>query len=143
MNSIVVRKAVSEDDLRQVFAIRRKVFVDEQHCPPQLEYSNEDVSTHFLAFFEGKPAGAARWRKTDNGYKLERFAVLQEYRGKGIGGKLLEVILSDLPRDASFIYLNAQLSAASFYQQFGFKPVGGVFEEAGIMHRQMTLPSGN
>ena len=80
-NNITVTKLNYGDPaLDEAFVIRRKVFVDEQHCPPDLEYQNDDVSTHFLAKCDGVPCGAARWRKTENGIKLERFAVLPEFR---------------------------------------------------------------
>lgn len=141
--AILIKKAVDADDLEKVYFIRRKVFVDEQHCPPELEYAHEEESTHFLAIFNGEPCGAARWRMTTNGYKLERFAVLPQYRGKQVGAALLKSVLNDLPVDAETIYLNAQLPAVNFYQHFGFAPVGEIFEEAGIMHRQMRLASGN
>lgn len=138
---IIAVKKLSPDDpgLRTAFAIRKTVFVDEQHCPPELEYANDDVSTHFIATYNNEPCGAARWRKTENGYKLERFAVLPAFRGKGIGAHLVQAVLADLPHDAHHVYLNAQLSAVNFYTPFGFQPVGGQFEEAGIMHQQMLF----
>jgi predicted GNAT family N-acyltransferase len=138
---IAVRKVTEANDLEKVFAIRRKVFVEEQHCPPELEWSNEDKSVHFLATYNDEPSGAARWRKTENGHKLERFAVLKEFRGKGIGVQLVKAVLADLPADASVIYLNAQLSAVGFYAALGFREVGETFEEAGIIHQQMVLSS--
>jgi predicted GNAT family N-acyltransferase len=124
-------------ELNKGFAIRRKVFVEEQHCPAELEYQNDDVSTHFLATCNGITCGAARWRKTENGIKLERFAVLPEFRGKGVGAQLLKAVLADLPANPGKVYLNSQVSALDFYVPFGFRPVGERFEEAGIMHQQM------
>jgi len=138
---IEVRKVGEPADLEKVFAIRRKVFVEEQHCPPGLEWANEDKSVHFLACYNGTPCGASRWRKTENGYKLERFAVLNEFRGKGVGTKLVKAVLNDLPPGTSNIYLNAQLPVVDFYALFGFHAVGEKFEEAGIMHQQMVLSS--
>ena len=137
-NIITVTKLNYGDPaLNEAFAIRRKVFVDEQHCPVDLEYQNEDVSTHFLATYDGVACGAARWRKTGNGIKLERFAVLPEFRGKGVGAYLVKAVLADIPANAGKVYLNSQLSAMDFYVPFGFRPVGDQFEEAGIMHQQM------
>jgi predicted GNAT family N-acyltransferase len=92
---------------------------------------------------DGVPCGAARWRQTANGIKLERFAVLPEYRGRGVGAHLLEAVLADVPRSAKKIYLNAQLSAMDFYLRFGFKSVGERFEEAGITHQQMLYADHN
>lgn len=138
-DQIKVERVANEADLQQVFAIRRKVFVDEQNCPPELEWEFEDESVHFLAKFNGAPAGASRWRKTEKGYKLERFAVLKEYRGIGIGQGLVAAVLNDLPRDAEHVYLHAQLDAMPLYAKFGFKKAGEQFEEAGIQHFKMIL----
>jgi predicted GNAT family N-acyltransferase len=136
-----VIKATSPVDLAHVHNVRRKVFVEEQHCPAHLEYANEEESTHFLAFIDGQPCGAARWRKTDKGYKLERFAVLKEHRGKQVGTALVQAVLDDLPSKDIRVYLNAQLSALTFYERLGFAAAGEQFEEAGIMHQQMHLAS--
>lgn len=141
---IDVKKLSLEDpELSKALTIRKTVFVDEQKCPPELEYENDDKSTHFLATSNGEPCGAARWRKTENGYKLERFAVLPNFRGKGVGVHLVRAVLSDLPEEAAHIYLNAQVSAVNFYLQLGFQPIGEQFEEAGIMHQQMVYAGHN
>ncbi len=138
-NNISAHKVSDKGDLEKVFAIRRIVFVGEQNCPPELEWENEDVSTHFLATVNEEPAGASRWRRTDNGYKLERFAVLKEFRNMGVGQELVKTVLNDLPEDAGYIYLNAQLDAMGLYRKFGFVKVGEQFEEAGIQHYKMEL----
>jgi predicted GNAT family N-acyltransferase len=140
-NRIIVQKVSDKASLDKVFAIRRKVFVDEQNCPPELEWEFEEESIHFLATVNDVPAGACRWRKTDKGYKLERFAVLQEYRGYGIGQELVKTALADLPEDADYIYLNAQINAMGLYAKFGFEKEGNQFKEAGIQHYKMVLKS--
>ena len=136
--SLHVQKVNHPEDLDKVFAIRKIVFVDEQNCPPELEWEHEDESIHFLATNNGQPCGACRWRKTDLGYKLERFAVLKDFRGQGVGRALIAEALSDLPEDAHYIYLNAQLDAMSLYAKFGFVAEGEKFEEAGIQHFKMV-----
>ena len=138
-NKIKVKKVTDENDLQNVFAIRRKVFVDEQNCPPELEWEFEDESTHFLGLVNDIPAGTARWRKTNKGYKLERFAVLMEFRNLGMGKTLVSAVLENLPEDADYIYLNAQITSIGLYQKFGFKKEGVQFEEAGIQHFKMVL----
>ena len=135
--NIKVNKVTEQTDLDKVFAVRREVFVIEQDCPPELEWEFEDESTHFLATADGEPAGACRWRKTDKGYKLERFAVLKEFRGFGIGQALVQAVLDDLPVDADYVYLHAQVQAVSLYKKFGFEQTGPEFEEAGIRHYKM------
>jgi predicted GNAT family N-acyltransferase len=138
MEALQVQKALTKAELEKVFAIRKIVFVDEQNCPPELEWENEDVSTHFLALSDNQPCGACRWRKTDKGYKLERFAVLKEFRGQGVGRAMIATALDDLPSEAGYIYLNSQLAAMSLYAKFGFVAEGDQFEEAGIQHFKMV-----
>jgi predicted GNAT family N-acyltransferase len=138
---IKVNKVDKEEDLVKVFAIRKAVFVDEQNCPPELEHENEEVSTHFLAFADEEACGASRWRKTDQGYKLERFAVIKPFRGKGVGSALIAAVLNDLPADAKYVYLNSQLDAVNVYKKFGFETEGEQFEEAGIQHFKMVRKS--
>ncbi|MDQ7947271.1 MAG: GNAT family N-acetyltransferase [Pedobacter sp.] len=141
MEVLQVQKARHKEDLEKVFAIRKIVFVEEQNCPPELEWENEEESIHFLALSDHRPCGACRWRKTDHGYKLERFAVLKEYRGQGVGRALVATALADLPADADYIYLNAQLDAMGLYAKFGFVAEGPQFEEAGIQHFKMVKRS--
>jgi predicted GNAT family N-acyltransferase len=134
---VLVKRAIDPSDLENVFAIRREVFVGEQNCPPELEWEHEEESNHFLATVDGVSAGASRWRKTDKGYKLERFAVLKNFRGKGVGQALVQAVLNDLPPEADYIYLHAQVDAVTLYERFGFEKTGPEFEEAGIRHYKM------
>jgi predicted GNAT family N-acyltransferase len=134
---VQVNKVTEPADLEKVFAIRREVFVGEQNCPPELEWEFEEESNHFLAIVDGIPAGASRWRKTDKGYKLERFAVLKNFRGHGLGQALVKAVLNDLPKDADYVYLHAQVQAVTLYERFGFVKTGPEFEEAGIRHYKM------
>jgi len=136
---IKVRKATQSNELADVYRIRRKVFIDEQHCPPDLEWENEEEAVHFLATINGNAAGTARWLQTEKGYKLQRFAVLKEFRGMGVGQALVKSILEDLPAEANYVYLHGQIHACGLYKKFGFAVVGEEFMEAGIRHYKMVL----
>jgi predicted GNAT family N-acyltransferase len=133
-----VKRVTEQADLDNAFAVRREVFIFEQHCPPELETEFDDESVHFLATVDGETAGACRWRKTTNGYKLERFAVLKKFRGLGVGQALVQTVLDELPADATSVYLHAQIQAVSLYKKFGFEQFGPEFEEAGIRHYKMV-----
>lgn len=135
----------SPADLELAFAIRRQVFVDEQKVSAEEEYDEfESSSTHFLARFDTIPCGTARWRRTSNGVKLERFAVLKAYRNRGVAKALVQAVLNDIfgqqPEPIERIYLHAQVTAMPLYAGFGFVPVGPLFDEAGIQHQKMVLP---
>ena len=139
---ISVKKIDNKADLETIFNIRQKVFVEEQKVPREEEYDEfEDTAAHFLATYNGEPAGVARWRETDKGVKLERFAVLPEFRSKEVGGHILKQVLADvLPLHAGkTIYLHAQLPAINFYSRHGFEKVGEMFSECDIDHYKMVL----
>jgi len=125
--------------MKKSHAIRNKVFVIEQNCPEELEWEYEEESTHFLLSVEGEDKATARHRKTENGYKLERFAVLNTERGKGLGHHILQSILNDLSGFKGLIYMHAQVDVIPFYEKMGFVREGDLFEEANIMHYKMTL----
>ena len=61
----------------------------------------------YSIFYEtqNQPVGTARYRSTKQGIKLERFAVLKDYRGLGVGKALLSYAIMHLEEK---IYLNAQ-----------------------------------
>ncbi|MCJ8209975.1 GNAT family N-acetyltransferase [Mucilaginibacter sp. RS28] len=139
LNEIKVSKVSSPADLEKAFAVRYEVFVEGQGVPVSLEMEFNGVSTHFLATVDDIPAGAARWRQTENGYKLERFAVLDKYRGQGVAQAMVKAVLADIPDDDKPVYLNSQLQAVSLYEKFNFEKSGPEFEEAGIRHYKMVL----
>ena len=134
-------KIVENDEEKElVISIRRIVFIEELNIPEYKEIDdNEDSATYVLANIESKYVGTARWRNTDLGIKLERFAVLSEYRSCGIGTEMTKFILKQLDH-TKLIYLNAQESAISFYKKLGFDLMGPRFDEVGIPHQKMIFP---
>lgn len=125
--------------MEEAHSIRNKVFVIGQNCPAHLEWEFEEESTHFLLFQDNKAVATARHRRTTDGYKLERFAVLKDLRGKGYGHLILKAILDDLEKFTGKIYMHAQSDVVPFYKKMGFEKEGKEFEEAGIMHFIMQL----
>jgi predicted GNAT family N-acyltransferase len=136
---IIVKNILDKNILEEAFKIRRKVFVEEQEVDEREEYEFEEESHHFIAEHNGTPVGTARWRKTPNGVKLERFAVLKEFRSSGVGSALVQAVVNDIPAEHTHLYLHAQLTAMGLYAKFGFKETGPMFEEAGIQHYKMIL----
>jgi len=133
--NVKIVKSPSEKEL--VLTIRKAVFIRGLNIPEHLEIDeNENVATYVLAYIKNNPVGTARWRKTEKGIKLERFAVLDKYRSNGIGAKITKFILNNL-KETQPIYLFAQESAIKFYEKLGFKSIGNLFEEVGIKHQKM------
>ena len=136
-----VKIVESDNEKESVISIRRIVFIQELNIPEHMEIDdNEDLATYVLAKVEGKNVGTARWRETNSGIKLERFAVLNQYRSYGVGTAMTKFILKQLDQ-SKLIYLNAQESAISFYEKLGFDSIGSMFDEVGIAHQKMIFPN--
>lgn len=120
--------------------IRYEVFVQEQQVNADIEVDEfEDISTHFMCFENKLPLATARVRKTKDGYKIERFAVIKSHRKKHIGSFLLQKMISKINPTKNTIYLNSQDSAVKFYEKHNFEIVGEEFYEANIKHFKMIL----
>lgn len=130
----------SPADMARAYAIRRRVFIEEQHVPEEIELDAEDARAfHALATLGGDAIGCGRMLEHgDQEVKIGRMAVLPPLRGTGVGREILRFLM-DRARSRGFrkAILHAQLSAEGFYLKEGFTPVEGVFDEAGISHRKM------
>ena len=127
---------------KQAYAIRQKVFIEEQGVPQELELDEFDpIAWHALAFWEDQCIGTGRLVAVDqNAGQIGRMAVLADFRGQGFGKAIL-IKLIDLAANQgiSTLTLHAQVNAISFYEKFGFMAQGSIYEEAGIPHRNMIL----
>ena len=131
------------EEYQSILKIRKSVFIEEQKISEAIEIdSNEKKSQYIIAYFNETPVGTARWRYVDREVKLERFAVLKEYRKIGIGRMLNDFILNEIPPSKT-IFLNSQETAIKFYIKLGFEVVGSPFTEAGISHTKMIYSRNN
>lgn len=120
-----------------LLAVRHAVFVVEQGVDASLEIDEWDaISRHFLAEDEnGTPIGTARLLPEG---RIGRVAVLDSWRRCGVGRALmLAAIVAARGAGMKRLRLHAQVHSIPFYESLGFVPEGGVFDEAGIPHREM------
>ena len=124
-----------QDAADELSAIRRRVLIDEQKVPPELEWDGLDASAmHAKATsLTGEAIGTARLLPEG---QIGRMAVLQPWRKGGIGSGLLRCLIAHAG-DRERLFLNAQTRAEAFYRRNGFEPEGDVFMEAGIPHIRM------
>jgi predicted GNAT family N-acyltransferase len=135
---VEIRVAAWPADADTLASIRRRVFVEEQGVPAELEWDGLDPEcAHVLALVNRDPVGTGRLMPTG---KIGRLAVLASSRRHGVGSRLLRR-LTALARERGLpeVYLHAQVSALPFYAAHGFVAEGPEFEEAGIAHRRMRL----
>jgi predicted GNAT family N-acyltransferase len=140
--AIVILIKTWQDAKLDAYSIRKRVFVEEQGVPEEMELDELDLNArHALAYADLECTGTARLvTLTENIGRIGRMAVLPKYRGQGIGRRLLESLLKAAQsQDIKQVELHAQVSVIPFYEQFGFIAQGDVYDEAGIPHRDMIL----
>ena len=137
LKNFAIREADWETDKSVLLELRKQVFIVEQSVPPEEEFDGlDDTSYHWLVQdAEALPIGTGRLLDTG---QIGRMAVLDQYRGEGIGAAILSTAVEKarmLGFDRAF--LNAQVHAIGFYQKAGFIETGPRFNEAGIQHQKM------
>ncbi len=135
----VIAPPISESDRPLLTAcqqVRETVFIQGQSVPREIEQDGHDeLCTHYLLQIDGVAVATLRLRPVDAGMKLERMAVLPEYRGHGYATCLIAAALSDT---RCTITTHAQVHSIGLYQRMGFvQEPGTVFLEAGIEHVSM------
>jgi len=133
-----------EDQRAALLDLRYTVFVQEQRVPEERERDGLDADCwHVLARDDtDQPIGCGRLTP---GHKIGRMAVLQAWRGQGVGVALLrELVGCARAQGWPEVALDAQVSAIGFYEREGFIVHGKEFEDAGLPHRAMhlSLPPG-
>lgn len=131
----------ASEDPGVAFDIRRTVFIQEQDVSEAVEFDDlDDEARHFVARVGPDPAGTARVRFLDGETaRVERVAVLSDYRGRGVGRRVMEAT-HDYARDAgkSTVVVHAQARVEEFYESLGYETVGEVEDETDIPHVKMV-----
>lgn len=134
---IIIRLASWPGDMDPLRQVRTVVFIDEQHVSEEEEWDGmDDQCTHVIAeLADGTPIGTGRLLPDG---KIGRMAVLKEYRGRDIGGRLLERLMQVAQEQGHReVKLASQTHAIPFYERHGFTAYGDEFPDAGIPHRWM------
>ena len=135
----------TKEELNLGFALRIKVFVEEQKVPMELEFDEKDNSenTVHIGFFDNnKLIGVARLIDLDKDViHIGRVVIDKEYRGQGIGRELIigcENIAQQILKRKIIIELSAQIQAENFYKSLGYNRVNDkIYLDAGIEHVDM------
>jgi len=144
-DNFTFRIADDKHDLAWCAHIRTIVFVIGQNCPPEIEIdAHENDCRHILGLEGNRPCATARWRVYQPGVaKIERVAVLDDCRGKGMGQALMLALIHDIKsvmgESCKTLRLGAQDYAIPFYERLGFSVVGDGFMEADIPHHWMEM----
>ena len=140
MNNLKIQIVKNQKEFDDVIAIRKKVFIEEQNVPIDIEIDGlDDEAEHVIAYVGEEPIGCARIRF--NTYaKLERIAIVEKYRGSGFGIQLTDFLIEYCKqKNVDEIRLHAQMYTADFYKKLGFLERGKTFFEADIEHIEMYM----
>jgi tRNA(adenine34) deaminase len=131
-----VKTATWQDDHSTLKAIRLEVFVEEQGVPENVEIDRFDpISIHAIAWVDGQAAACGRLLPDGH---IGRMAVRKSFRGKNIGGTVLEHLIERArQRGDKESVLSAQTHAVGFYEKCGYVAYGPEYLDCDIPHRDM------
>ena len=141
MHNFIFKKVSSKEEMDKSYAIRTKVFCEEQKISKEIEFDNLDhLCGHFLIFDDKKAIATARVRQKEQSFlKIERVAVLLEFRRLKVGSILIKNTIKyyrNLDNKKSIV-LHSQVAVADFYKSLNFISYGNDFFEDGIPHIAM------
>lgn len=148
---LIIRKAENTpEDIELLTSLRMQMRAEREEVPPpeNMEKFREKVKEYFttslaegsfisfLAFIDGKAASCSGLcierhppsYSDPSGYfgYITNMFTLQEYRGRGLAGKLLDEIRKEaLSRHCRSLRLNASAMGRHLYEKYGFQEVKG------------------
>ncbi|WP_054953435.1 GNAT family N-acetyltransferase [Flaviflexus massiliensis] len=145
---MVITRIETSEDLEGAFAVRKAVFVDEQHVPVEEELDDLDhaaTTVHVLAKDDEGPCATGRILLDGPGQvHLGRICILPRVRGTGLGRKLMaeleSIAYAEYCSDGRLVIaLSAQDQAQGFYSALGYDYVDDrEYLDAEIWHRDMS-----
>ena len=139
MIDYTVRLAIWPTDENAIRQIRQEVFIEEQHVTQEEEWDGLDPECIHVIAFTAKTVPVGTGRLKPDG-QIGRMAVLKSFRGKNIGAKILQLLITEAQKlGLESCYLYSQVHALAFYTRFGFEAFGKEFMDADIPHLAMKL----
>lgn len=120
--------ATKQVDKQLAYALRLRVFCDEEGHTPSLqvnEHDDEDTTIHFIGVDtddQDKVVAVARYMMDEKNRRarIGRVALLPECRSKGYGTVLMDEVEKTVEGRVDAFILLAQLSKQGFYEKCGY-----------------------
>ncbi len=141
VNTHLIKLDFNDKDFSHIRNIRKTVFYIELGISESELFDKYDESCDHFLIFDGKNiVGSVRVISIDKKIKIERMAILKNFRTKNHG----ETCISQLKeyystRGFSKIILDSIYSVKKFYQKCGFIEEGTIFQRVGIDHIRMSF----
>jgi predicted GNAT family N-acyltransferase len=132
---------IPNENTKEIKEIRKVVFTDELNISESYLLDKYDETCDQFLIKNGEiTIGALRLRKENNAVKLERMAILSEFRKMSFGIKAInEVKKYCITKSESKIFLDSIYDIRDFYKKCGFTEIGSVFERVGLPHIRMEM----
>jgi len=143
---LVCRQVASAAELAEHFAIRRRIFVDEQaiFADSDLDLHDRDRSAvPLIGYCDGLVAGTVRLFALDQAdgiWQGDRLAVLAPYRMRGLGAPLVRcAVATAAVLGGRLMSAHIQLTNVRFFQRLGWEARGDREIYAGLVHQPMSI----
>ena len=137
----ILKLNFNDEDFSHIRNIRKSVFNTELGIlESELFDKHDETCDHFLIFDGKKIVGSVRIRSMNTSIRLERMAILKEFRTKNYGKNcILQIKEYYSAKNISQIILDSIYSVRGFYKKCGFIEEGEIFQRVGIDHIRMSL----
>ena len=117
------------EDLSDIRAVRRQVFVDELGLSSEFENDGQDgACIHLVAYESSLPIAVGRVMITNEDFILGRIATVKAHRNQGIATGIIEALVEAcVQMGGNRQILHAQVSGKAFYEKIGFMAYGEEF----------------
>lgn len=143
---LVCRQAASAAEVADHFAMRHRIFVDEQaiFAESDLDLHDRDTSAvPLIGYCDGVAAGTVRLFALDPAdgiWQGDRLAVLAPYRTRGLGAPLVRcAVATAAVLGGRLMSAHIQLANVRFFQRLGWEACGDREIYAGLVHQPMSI----
>jgi ribosomal protein S18 acetylase RimI-like enzyme len=105
----------------------KRAFVEQQFAAQDLHYrAHYEGATLDVVEVDGEPAGRLYVHRGERDIRIMDIAMAPEYRGRGIGSKLLSGLIDEADRSGRklSIHVEQENPARALYERLGFLPAG-------------------
>ena len=137
----ILKLNFNDEDYKHIRNIRKNVFnIELGILESEILDKHDEKCDNFLILDGKKIAGSVRIRSIENTIKLERMAILKEFRAKNYGKNcILQITEYYSTKNFSQLILDSIYSVRGFYKKCGFIEEGEIFQRVGIDHIRMSL----
>src|SRR5919201_4274989 len=138
---IICRQAHSPAEHAEHYAIRRRIFVEEQAIftgTDEDAHDHDEAVIRLLGYCDGVTAGTVRLFELDRSARLwqgDRLAVLAPYRLRGIGAPLVQCAVATAgAHGGRMMIAHIQVPNVAFFHRLGWTDAGEIESYAGRPH---------